>query len=186
MSGATLNSMDFCRFDRQCQWTAVAFTPMQRLITFSVFILLVVAAAAIAGQFVGGEWYQSMNRPAWNPSALIMAIVWPAVYMLMAVSAWMVWDTMRGLAWVALTWWGVQLILCVTWSWTFFGMHRVGWSLGVMGLWVVAVLLTTISFRSIRIEASSLMIPVAIWSLFTLILNFSWWVMNGGGVGSIF
>ena len=179
--------IDFCNgFDRQRQWTTVAFTPMQRLIIFSVFILLVVAAAAASAQFVGGEWYQAMNHPVWNPSAPLMAIIWPLVYVLMAVAAWMVWDTMRGLAWTSLAWWGLQLILCVVWSWMFFGLHRVGWSLGVTGLWVVALLITTISFRSIRIEASHLMIPVVIWSLFVLLLNFSQWLLNGGGLGSIF
>lgn len=178
--------IDFCnRFDRQRQWTAVASIPMQRLITLSVFLLLVVTAAAVGGQFVGGEWYQAMNQPEWNPPALLMASVWAVVYVLMAVSAWMVWETMRGLAWTALGWWVLQLMLGVVWSWVFFGLHRIGWSLGVMGLWVIAVLITIKVFRPIRLEASSLMMPLAAWLLFTLALNFTQWLLNGGGLHSI-
>jgi len=159
---------------------------MQRLISLSVFLFLVVAAAVVGGQFVGGEWYQAMNQPAWNPSPMVMALVWAVLYVLMAVSAWMVWETMRGLAQTALAWWGLQLLLSVVWSWLFFGLHRVGWSMGVMGLWLLVVLMTVKSFRSIRVEAGSLMMPVAVWLLFAVSLNFSQWILNGGGLGSIF
>jgi len=159
---------------------------MQKLISLSVFIFLVVAAAAVGGQFIGGEWYQAMNQPGWNPSAVVMAAVWAVLYVLMAVSAWMVWETMRGLAQTALAWWGLQLLLSVVWSWMFFGLHRVGWSMGVMGLWVLVVLITIKVFRPIRLEASSLMMPVGAWLLFALALNFMQWRLNGGGLGSIF
>ncbi len=158
---------------------------MNRLVSLAVFLLIVVAVAAVSGQFVGGEWYQAMNQPAWNPPAMVMAFVWAVVYVLLAVSAWLVWDTVRSLAQVALGWWGLQLLLGVMWSWTFFGLNRIGWSLGVMGLWLLVVLATLVSFRSIRLGASSLMMPVVVWLLFVLLLNFAQWLMNGGGVGSI-
>jgi len=46
-------------------------------------------------------------------------------------------------------------------------------------------LLTTKSFRSIRVEASNLMLPVTAWLLFALVLNFTQWQLNGGGFHSI-
>ena len=158
---------------------------MQRLTALAVFIFFVVLAAAVGGQFVGGDWYQAMNQPWWNPPAILMAVVWAVLYVLMAVSAWLVWDTMRGQAQGALTWWGLQLILGVAWSWMFFGLHRVGWAMAVMGLWLLAVLMTTKSFRSIRLESASLMLPVAVWLVFALVLNFTQWQLNGGGLHSI-
>lgn len=159
---------------------------MHRLASLAVFLLLVVVTAAVAGQFVGGNWYQGMNQPSWNPSAMVMASAWAVVYVLMAVSAWMVWDTMRGLAMTALAWWGAQLLLNICWSWTYFGLERIGWSLGVMALWVVAALVTVRMFRPIKLEASSLMMPVAGWLIFFWLLNFVQWHLNGGGLGSIF
>jgi benzodiazapine receptor len=174
------------RFDRQRQWTAVALMLMQRLIALSTFLILVVAAAAIGGQFVGGEWYQAMNQPEWNPSAMVLALVWAILYILMATSAWMVWDSMKGLAQTALAWWGVQLILSIVWSWMFFGLNRIGWALGVMVIWLFAALMTTRTFRPMRIEASSLMMPVPAWLVFALVLNFVQWRMNGGGLSSLF
>ena len=158
---------------------------MERLIALAVFLLLVVIASAIAGQFTGGNWYFVLNQPSWNPSPMLLAAVWAVLYVLMAVSAWMVWETMRGLARVALAWWGLQLILGVLWSFVFFGLHRVGWALVVMSLWLLAVLLVIRNFRSIRLEASSLMMPVGAWLLFAWVLNFVQWHLNGGGIDSI-
>jgi len=159
---------------------------MQKTISLAVFMLAVVISAAIGGLFTGGEWYQAMNKPSWNPSALVMASAWAVLYVLMAVSAWMVWNTMRGLARTALAWWGLQLLLGVVWSWMFFGLHRVGWALGVASLWMLAVAIVIKSFRPLRIEASTLMMPLAAWLIFIWVLNFSQWRLNGGGLGSIF
>ena len=159
---------------------------MHRLASLAVFLLLVVITAAVSSQFVGGDWYQAMNQPAWNPSAMMMASVWAVLYVLMAVSAWMVWDAMRGLAGVALTWWGLQLLLSMCWSWMYFGLHRTGWALAVISLWLIAVLIVIKTFRSIKLEASSLMMPVAAWLLFFWVLSFVQWHLNGGGINSIF
>ena len=159
---------------------------MHRLASLAVFLVLVVIAAAVAGQFVGGEWYQSLNQPSWNPSAMVMASVWAVLYVLMAVSAWMVWDARRGLAIFPLSWWALQLLLSVFWSWIFFGLERIGWTLGVMGFWIIAVLMVIKTFRSIKLEASSLMMPVAAWLLFLWVLNFVQWHLNGGGIASLF
>ncbi|MFC1777185.1 TspO/MBR family protein [Pseudomonadota bacterium] len=159
---------------------------MHRLASLAVFLVLVVIAAAVAGQFVGGEWYQSLNQPSWNPSAMVMASVWAVLYVLMAVSAWMVWHPKRGLAIVPLSWWVLQLLLSVFWSWIFFGLERIGWTLGVMGFWIIAVLMVIKTFRSIKLEASSLMMPVAVWLLFLWLLNFVQWRLNGGGIASLF
>ncbi len=159
---------------------------MHRLVSLGVFILLVIVAAAVSGQFVGGEWYHFMTKPSWNPSAMVMASAWAVLYVLMAVSAWMVWDAMRGLARVALAWWGLQLLLGITWSWMFFGLHRIGWALAVISLWIAVVLIVIKTFRPIKQEASTLMMPLAAWLLFTWALNLIQWHLNGGGLGSIF
>jgi len=159
---------------------------MQKTISLAVFLLAVVISAAIGSLFTGGEWYQAMNKPSWGPSALVMASAWAVLYVLMAVSAWMVWNTMRGLARTALAWWGLQLLLGVVWSWMFFGLHRIGWALGVASLWILAVAIVIKSFRPLRIEASTLMMPQAAWLIFLWVLNFSQWRLNGGGLGSIF
>ena len=159
---------------------------MHRLTALGVCIFVVVLAVAVGGRFVGGDWYQAMNQPSWNPPAIILAIVWAVLYVLMAVSAWMVWDTLRSIVQPALAWWGVQLLVGIAWSWMFFGLHRVGWALATMGIWLFVAVITTVSFRSIRLEATVLMLPVVAWLVFSLALGFTQWQLNGGGLHSIF
>lgn len=159
---------------------------MHRLASLGFFLLLVVIVAAVGGQFTGGEWYQAVNQPSWNPPAMLMASVWAVLYVLMAVSAWMVWDTMRGLAAVPLAVWGLQLLLSICWSWMYFGLHRPGWAMAVMTIWLLVVLAVVKMFRPIKLEASSLMMPVAAWMLFSWVLGVVQWHLNGGGIGSIF
>jgi tryptophan-rich sensory protein len=159
---------------------------MHRLVSLAVFLFLVTAVSAVSGLFVGGDWYHTMNKPSWNPSSMVMASVWAVLYVLMAVSAWMVWDTMRGLARVALGWWALQLILNICWSWVFFGLHRPGWALAVVSVWILVVVIVVRLFRPIKQEASSLMMPLAAWLVFVWVLNFYQWHLNGGGLGSLF
>ncbi len=159
---------------------------MNRLVSLAVFLSLVIVTAAVAGLFVGGDWYHTMIKPAWNPSAMLMALVWAVLYVLMAVSAWMVWDSMRDLARVALGWWGLQLLLNIAWSWVFFGLERIGWALAVSSLWLLVVVIVIRSFRPVRQEAANLMMPLAAWLIFMWVLNFYQWHLNGGGLGSVF
>ena len=158
---------------------------MQKLASLGFFLLLVVVAAAVTGQFTGGDWYQAMNQPSWNPPAIVMTLVWAVLYVLMAISAWMVWEAMRNLATVALGWWGLQLLLGICWSWMYFGMHRPGWALAVMSLWLLAVFFTIKTFRPIKPQAFNLMLPVAGWLLFSWLLNLVQWHLNGGILSSV-
>ncbi|MBT8069096.1 MAG: tryptophan-rich sensory protein [Xanthomonadales bacterium] len=155
---------------------------MHRLTSLSLFLLLAMIAAAVGGQFTGGEWYQAMRQPPWSPPAVVMALVWALAYVMMAVAAWMVWDTRRGLARVALAWWVLQLLLGIGWSWVFFGMHRPGWALVVLAAWWLVVLVVIRTFRSVKTAASRLVGPVAIWLLFCWVLGFVQWRLNGGGI----
>lgn len=156
---------------------------MNRFVSLLIFLTMVLVAVVISGQFVGGQWYQSMQQPGWNPSALVMAMVWAVVYVLMALSGWVAWENRRSPAMVAMTFWFLQLLLCILWSWFYFGLGRVGWALGVMTLWVVASLIVINAFRSIKPLASLLMLPVVAWLLFSWALNFTQWSLNGGGIG---
>lgn len=156
---------------------------MNRLTSLPVFLAIVLAVVFISSQFVGGQWYQSMNQPAWNPPAIVMAIAWAVLYVLMAVSAWLVWENRRGPVLAALSWWALQLVLGVVWSWFYFGLERIGWAMAVMSLWVIAALIVVNVFRSEKTLASVLMLPLVAWLVFSWMLNFTQWSLNGGGIG---
>ena len=84
---------------------------------------------------------------------------------------------------VSMACWFSQLLFCIAWSWFYFGLERIGWSLGVMSLWVIASLIAIIAFRLVKPSASVLMLPVVAWLVFSWMLNFTQWQLNGGGIG---
>ena len=158
---------------------------MHRLVSLAVFLFLVIIATGVGGQFAGGDWYFALFKPSWTPSPVVMSAVWAFLYVLMAFSAWLVWDVMKSAAVVALSWWLLQLVLGICWSWAFFGTHHLGLSVAIVSMWLLVVLIAIRTFRSIRPVAAGLMIPLAAWLIFIGLLNFGQWQMNGGGLASV-
>jgi len=159
--------------------------PGRKIISFMLFVAAVAAVSAFGSLFLPGEWYAALRKPAWNPPSRVFAPVWTALYLLMAVAAWMVWLRDHAQVRRALRWWVIQLLLNGAWSWLFFGLHRPGWALAEMSLLVVAIAITIGLFRRARPVAALLMVPYLAWVLFAWALNFSIWRLNGGGPATI-
>ena len=151
-----------------------------RYASMAVFLATVVLAAAIAGSFEAGEWYYSMNKPPWTPSPWFFVPVWAVLYLTMALAAWQVWLTGHYSRLGALTWWMIQLVLNVAWSWLFFDLHRLGWAWLELGLLIAVVVLCIRAFRLLSKPAAYLMVPYLLWLIFAWVLNLAIWTLNGG------
>jgi tryptophan-rich sensory protein len=158
----------------------------RKLGSFLVFLAIVVLVSAVGSRFGAGEWYVELSKPAWNPPAWVFAPVWAALYLLMAISAWQVWNSGHVLRTIAILYWSVQLILNATWSWLFFGLHRPGWAVVELALLIAAVVMTIRKFYLVRPLAAGLLLPYLAWILFAWALNLKLWQMNGGGFSTIF
>lgn len=144
-----------------------------------VFIVLCVVAVAVLGGLVSGgdadPWYQSLNKPEYNPPGIAFAIVWPTLYTLMALSAIIVRRTV-GYFEDAPTTFGLfllQLGFNLAWSVLFFFFHRPVWSMiDLVGLWfaIVALILHTARYSAI---ATLLLLPYLAWVSFAGYLNWS-------------
>jgi tryptophan-rich sensory protein len=77
-----------------------------------------------------------------------------------------------------MTLFGAQLLLNVTWSWIFFGMHQPGWAfVEIVILWL-AIVATTVAFFHCSKLAGWLMVPYLGWVSFAAVLNFTIWRLN--------
>ena len=154
-----------------------------QLILGTVASLVLTFGAAFAGsRFLPDAWYRNLNKPAWNPPNAIFAPVWTLLYLLMAVSAWLIWKR-NGLegAVVPLALYVLQLILNAAWTWSFFGLHRIGAALAdILILWIV-ILTTLISFWSLEPWAGVLLVPYLAWVSFATFLTWTIWRMNRAG-----
>jgi len=140
------------------------------VLSLIAFFVLVAAAAAFGAQFSPGPWYESINKPSWNPPNSVFAPVWTALYICIAIAGWQVWRSM-GSRTVALSLWFVQLVLNALWSLLFFGMHRPD----IAAFDIVLLLATIVAFivlarRNSKL-ASLLFVPYALWVAFATTLN---------------
>ena len=124
-------------------------------------------------------WYRRIDKPDWNPPNWIFGPVWSTLYLMMAVSAWLVW---KRLGWsegrAPLAWFSVQLALNCAWSFSFFAMQSPAAGLvNIVALWA-AILGSIVSFARVHRLASALLVPYFLWVSFAAVLNFAIWRLN--------
>ena len=136
------------------------------------FLVVTFAAAAIGTQFTPGPWYESLEKPLWNPPNWIFAPVWSIFYAMMAVAAWLVWRRLRTLGW-PINLWLAQLGLNSMWSWFFFGLQRPGLAALEIIVLLATILTTVFAFFQTHRPAGLLLVPYAAWVTFASVLNLS-------------
>lgn len=124
-------------------------------------------------------WYELLKKPDFNPPSWVFGPVWTTLYILMAVSAWLVWEREdQKSVKVPLFLFYAQLLLNGTWSLLFFGMGRPDLAFAeILVLWAF-ILAVTILFYRVRPAAGYLMIPYLVWVLFAIFLNGFIWRLN--------
>ena len=147
------------------------------------FIVLSQLAGAIGSIFTVEAiptWYQTLEKPFFNPPNFVFAPVWITLYTLMGIAAYLVWE--RGMAKkkrdVALRLFGAQLLLNAIWSPVFFGAKELLLAFAVIILLLITILLTTKRFWEINKTAGKLMVPYILWVSFASMLNLSLYLLN--------
>lgn len=154
----------------------------RRLAALIAFMALVATASAIGSAVTApriDDWYATLAKPSFNPPDWIFAPVWTALFVAMAIAAWLVW-LRRPVSQAPATFglFGLQLALNVLWSVLFFGMRNPGLALlEIVFLWG-AILATMIAFWRVRPASGWLFVPYLAWVSFAAILNASIWMSN--------
>ena len=148
---------------------------------------IVAAIAAVIVAALGatitdlGPWYQSLEKPSWNPPDVAFPLGWTVIFALNTaaiVSAWRaapsvkVADTIIGL-------FALNAFLNITWSMLFFRVQRPDWAfVEVLLLLLSIVALVVYSARHSR-GAALLFTPYLIWVTFAAALNWAVVDLNG-------
>jgi len=129
-------------------------------------------------------FYGQLMQPSWAPPAWLFGPVWSVLFVLMGISAWLVWRK-HGFAGAgaALRVYVAQLVANALWTWLFFA-----WRLGAMALAEIALLWLLIAttiylFWRLHRLAAILLVPYLAWVSFAAALNFSLWRLNPGVLG---
>ncbi len=150
---------------------------MDRRTSLFLFLALTVGGGLAVGFLTSpGEWYAALNKPTFNPPGWIFGPVWTALYVLIGIAGWRVWQRDRGGR--AMRLWWAQLVLNFIWTPIFFWAHRIGLSLVVVLLLLAAVLAFIGSCRRLDPPSAWLFLPYAAWVAFASLLTASIYLMN--------
>ncbi|MCC7552480.1 tryptophan-rich sensory protein [Candidatus Micrarchaeota archaeon] len=147
------------------------------------FIILCLLAGIIGSIFTTQNiptWYESINKPSFNPPNWVFGPVWTILYVLMGISAYLIYS--KGIkkkeVKLALIIFGIQLVLNTLWSILFFGLTSPLFGLiCIIFLWLFIVLIMKLFYKLDK-KAAYLLIPYILWVSFATILNYYIFILN--------
>lgn len=148
------------------------------LATFVTGAIGAIASASAA------SFYAQLSQPSWAPPAWLFGPVWSGLYVLMGISAWLVWREhgFRGAS-TALKLFAVQLFANALWSWLFFVWHQGALSLvEIVALWLL-IASTILAFWRLHRLAALLLVPYLAWVSFATALTVALWWLNPAALG---
>lgn len=147
---------------------------MKRFYPILIFVLLsflVGYFSMLIQQDAMMSWYPSLVKSSLTPPGIAFSIVWSVLYLLMGVSAGLVWNSRELYSWMLAFLFVIQLSLNLLWSFCFFYMQS-----PVLGFTVLIVLLmfvllyVTASYIQNR-WAAIINVPYIVWLIFAGYLN---------------
>ena len=147
------------------------------------FIILCLLAGIIGSIFTTQNiptWYESINKPSFNPPNWVFGPVWTILYVLMGISAYLIYS--KGIkkkeVKLAFIIFGIQLVLNTLWSILFFGLTSPLFGLiCIIFLWLFIVLIMKLFYKLDK-KAAYLLIPYILWVSFATILNYYIFILN--------
>ena len=155
---------------------------MRKFKVYSVSILIPLAVGILSAISTMGNMdiYATINTPPLAPPAILFPIVWTVLYILMGVSAALIFlsNAPAEEKTKALFTYGVSLFVNFFWSIFFFNMQSFTlsfiWLLLLLGL----IIFTVIDYFKINRLAAYLQIPYLIWVIFAGYLNLAIAILN--------
>ena len=136
------------------------------------FLLLVSAILGNLSKSEVDSWYYTLERSKLTPPSITFAIVWPILYILIALSGFFLWSTpsTQNLLGAKI---GYIAQLVFNWSWTplFFLYHQIGYALFCLILTLLTTLFVVACAWNRQRVSAALLIPYVVWLIFALYLN---------------
>ena len=140
-------------------------------ILFAIFLAACFGAGATGAVFPPGQWYKSLDKPAWTPPDWAFPIMWTTIYLLIAFAA----ARVAGLSGsgYAMAFWAAQIAFNALWTPVFFGLRRMKGALIVMAFLWLSVLGCVVTHLQLDLWAGMAMLPYLAWVTVAGMLNLS-------------
>jgi translocator protein len=145
------------------------------LVVIGAAVALASIVGALSAANAAGQ-YGQLEQPAWAPPSWLFGPVWTVLYVMIAISGWLVWQRV-GLG-KAMGVFAAQLVLNVLWTPIFFGAEMFALAfVDIVALWVL-IGLTIYQFAKVSRLAAALLVPYWAWVTFASALNYAIWQLN--------
>ena len=145
---------------------------MSKILSYILFIGFVVGAGLLAGLTnMPGDWYQSLEKPFFNPPPWLFGPVWTTLYVLIGIAGARIWQ--RAPKSAAMQLWFAQMAFNLMWSPSFFGLQNPELALAVIVGMLVTIVAFMIKARPIDRISTLLFVPYLAWVSFASLLNLS-------------
>ena len=122
--------------------------------------------------------FNMLNKPPLTPPATIFPVVWIILYILMGISAYLVYTSNSEYRQKALNIYIVQLFFNFIWSIIFFGLElRLLAFIWLIVLWILIINMIYV-FKKVNPVAAYLQIPYLLWVTFAGYLNYMIYLLN--------
>ena len=156
---------------------------MKKAKPYIISIIISLGTGIISALLTRGNMnlYEEINTPALSPPSFLFPIVWTILYVLMGVSAALIYNSIyvdSDKRVKALSTYGLSLIVNFFWSIIFFNMRMYFFAfIWLILLWVL-VLKTILEYWEINKAAAIIQIPYLLWVTFAGYLTFSIYLLN--------
>lgn len=130
-----------------------------------ILVIITLIVGSLASSNTGTDsWYQGLVKSNLNPPGYVFGIVWPILYLLMGITVWRTFYTIKKLFYV-------QLFFNAIWSWLFFSFHLP--LISLIDIWLLIFINIKILFMVLKEDklAAFLYTPYIVWLLFASYLN---------------
>lgn len=125
--------------------------------------------------------YETLNTPPLAPPPILFPIIWSVLFILMGISSAVIFTKPQrnpDAAKKGLIWYGVSLVLNLSWSIIFFNLQAAFFALLVLIILLYTIIRTILDYRKVWPIPAYLQIPYALWVIFAGYLNAGIWLLN--------
>lgn len=141
-------------------------------ISLPLITFLIAWLGGLSTMYSDWTWYEALNKPFFNPPNYIFGIVWPILYVLMAMVSFLQAQNIFKL-------YVMQIILNGLWSWLFFVFQSTAFAFLDIVLLIFLNILILKQLRETKAWVSVLLyIPYVFWICFASALNLAILVLN--------
>jgi len=155
---------------------------MRRLLRLLVSLVLPLAVGFTGSVFTSSSvnsWYLNISKPVFNPPSWLFGPVWTALYILMGLAFYFVWQNgYSNKLLLPFVVYFLQLLLNFLWSFLFFGLRNPLWAfVDIVLLWVLIIINIVLFFKQRKL-AGVLLLPYILWVSFATALNLAIVILN--------